>query len=544
MHGSIRQGANQPVTRQQWLLLGLIVVGAVLLRLQGLHWLLAVAPTADFSYMMDDQRFVELAKDFSAGTFDGYPYGMTTQLLALQALISPFVSDVNLLHLLRVVTLIYAALTLVLTFFISRSWGIGNGWSLLAVFLLATAPTHVVTSNYGTADVTAVFFFYLALFVEGRYLITRKQVWFVVAAALTGAAIAIKLFLPLLVPLGLIVLAHKGARFFTQALLAAVVVLISFEALSLFSYEISDLMKMSASIKNDNISIQGGNGPVKQLVLYTWDLVSAVSIPVFLLGFAGLALWVKGFFSRVQPLAAIRSDWRSLITPETILLCALAAHGVLLIFAGIHAVRHLLVFVPATCIAAAFAAKRMSEAGWLNRPGRIVSGLLLIAYAISNAVAVEALYVRDIRNQLGAWAAETASRGRKIVSVGEWTQMQGVSFERRADLAALGPDDYLVTCDLEFNGYLRSRDAKTYNVFGGQPRTDFYWNVLEGRADFRIVKLLREEPLSIEQWLIDRQFMRPIGTFVPKRCLVLGRNENAITPPREIWPRVYYTSGW
>ena len=51
--------------------LACVLLLTVALRVPGLGWLLGIGPTADFSFMTDDQRFVDLAKDLRAGMPDG-----------------------------------------------------------------------------------------------------------------------------------------------------------------------------------------------------------------------------------------------------------------------------------------------------------------------------------------------------------------------------------------------------------------------------------------------------------------------------------------
>lgn len=241
------------------------------------------------------------------------------------------------------------ALLLLLTYKMARTWNLDRGSALLAVLFLATSPGRVAFSNFGTADVTAVFYFYLTLVVAGKYLNSKDQLWFVLAATLTGAAIAIKFFIPLLVPLFLLVVVHRGRTLVSQALTALLVAIGSFEAVSLFAYAPWDFANLLAMLKTDNLTIASGNGPIRQLVLYGWDSVSAISIPVFLLVMIGSIAMMLPVWRQVRIEVANRledKDWRSLITPQTLLAGGLLAHAFLILGAGVHASRHLLVFFP------------------------------------------------------------------------------------------------------------------------------------------------------------------------------------------------------
>ena len=525
-----------------------LVLGAVILRLPGLTWLVGVGHETEFSFMLDDQRFTDLAHDFDAGMPDGYVHGMTSHLLVLLAIVQPFLPDPNLLQLLRVVTLIYAGMTVALVYFFARSWNLPRSSGLLSAFFLAVAPVHVATSNYGTADVTAVFYFYAAIFSGAQYLRSSKIGWFVTAAALTGAGIAVKLFIPLLVPLFLLVLVHRAKDILVKSLLAATIAFISFEAYSLFAYGLPELITLFEVLHTDVVAVPGGNSVIRQAVLYAWDSLSAVSLPVAILLAIGCCLFTFQFFKNRHQLTMAMppvSQWRSAMSPGLLLFSALGAHAVLLSVAGVHAVRHLLVFVPVACIVAAHTLILLLRSTRL-RIFRISIVAVVLAYGTANAIALERLYVTDIRNNLAAWVDTKVRDEHPVLALAYWTRIRGTTFDRRADPLRSSDDTYIVTCDLEYQGYLRDRDAAVYGAYGGQARTDFFWDVFEKRSPFRISEVFRQAPLSFEQKLIAAQILRPVGTFIPKTCLVLHRHDvrDDVVAPGELWPRLYFTPGW
>lgn len=536
-------------TLTAWVSLSILVVAAIALRVPGLFWLLGVGPTDDYSFNTDDQRFVDLAKNFNAGMPDGYVHGMTTHLLALRAVIEPLFPGPNLLQLLKVVTLTYAGLSVILTYALARDWSVSNKGAVLAAFFVTTAPMHVACSNFGTADVTAVFCFYLTMFAQGRYIRTSEQLWFVISAALTGVAIAVKLFVPLLLPLLLLILLHRGRAILTQGLTAALVAIGAFETALLFSYSPTDFVKLWTVLRDDNLSITAGNGPFKQAVLYAWDFISAVNLPVVALIFAGFFVCVlpsvRSSAVRIWHRVMMRG-WRSFLTPGFLLFVTLFAHAVLLALADIHGARHLLVFVPIACIGAAYSL--IIILGRI-RHARVFSPVivaLLCAYCVYNAVAVESLFVHDVRNDASRWAGELRAQGKEVLTFSNWSQLKHVSYEPDIAMSALAPDSHVLTCDMEFNRYLRGRYAEDlYAAYGGQERLNFFWDAFQGRSQFAVLRDFRQFPLSLEQKLIDRQILRPIGTFVPKRCLILGpATLGARVPTSDLWPRLYYTSGW
>lgn len=532
-----------------WVLLSAIITGSLALRVPGLDWLVGFGPTNDYSFRLDDQRFVDLAKNFLAGMVDGYVHGMTTHLLGLEAVLGPFFPGQNPLQLLRAVTVIYAALTVLLVFVMARAWAIGNADALLAAFFLAAAPMHVANSNFGTADVTAVFYFYLTLFAEGKYLHTKDPLWFVLAAALTGAAIAIKFFIPLLLPLTLLIFVHRGRDLLTKALTASLVFLGCFETFSLFAYRLTDFKTLIATLRGDVISVPGGNGIVVQLVLYSWDLISGLSLPVAILLLIGLVTTTSQLARRLPSITAsgtTQRDWRSFITPNSLLFSALAMHGLVIVSSGAHASRHELVYLPVACIGAACTLKtilgRYAHIPWL----RPVSISILLIYGGANAIAVESLYTRDIRIDVADWTSKHIPNSRNILTFSEFSRIKGITYDHNANPQLLDTSKYILTCDTEYKAYLKSRDATTYDVYGGQKRVDFFWDVFEGKSAFRVIKVFKQAPLSIEQMLIDSQILRPVGSFVPKTCFVLGADTatNAIVERSDVWPRLYYAAGW
>jgi hypothetical protein len=83
-------------------------------------------------------------------------------------------------------------------------------------------------------------------------------------------------------------------------------------------------------------------------------------------------------------------------------------------------------------------------------------------------------------------------------------------------------------------------------AYGSQQYSDFLWDVLDGRSAFHIVKVFRQEPLSLEQWLTDVQALRPIGTSIPKVCVMISAEPLPAAPmrPSDAHPPLYYSAGW
>lgn len=536
--------------RLVYFILGALVLAATALRTPGIFWLDGIGEHPEYSFHGDDQRFITLARDFQTGLPDGYVHGMTTHLLGLEALAKFFTPDPNLLHLLHTVTLIYAGLTFLLIFFMAKFWSMNNHVALLGTFFLATSPIHVANSNLATADVTAVFYFYLTLLVTAKYLRTKEQLWFVLSAALTGAAIAIKFFIPLLLPLGLLVIIHRGRQLLSQAIIAAFVAIGVFQTVLLFNYTQWDFANFFGMLRYDNVTITAGNSPLRQFVLYIWDSIGALSIPVWILLTLGIGILminaarkIVGSPKSLQFSWKIIGNWREIITPNFLLFSALSAHAVLIIFSGIHAVRHLLVFVPAACIGAAYTLVLIWDHFRSVKFLPAASLLTLGIYGTANAIAVERLYIDDVRADLEKTTNELATQGKIVNTFHRWTIFKSTKFTSET---VLNPNHYLVTCDLEYTRYLRRDNAdQIYAAFGGQARLNFYRDIFENRSKFKILKMYKQLPLSIEQKLIDIEVLRPIGTYLPKKCFLIGVHGTPAEIQRsDIFPRFYYVPGW
>jgi hypothetical protein len=518
--------------RLAWLILALIVAGGMILRQPALTWLSDAAASSDFSFHPDDQRFVLAAEDIKAPNPDGYPQGMTTQLYLAFKLVSRF-ANVGILKVMHAITIFYAALSVVLTYAIARSWSMSRGAALFAAALFSVAPLAVVQSNFGTADITALCYFYATLLAGGEYLRGRKQLWFVILCALTGMAVAIKFFIPLFAPLALVLAVQpRGARL-TQLLTAIFGVIASFEALSFFKFTPWDLHHLFTMLRDDNVVIAAArsdiiaSGPIDQLGRYSWDLVSAVGIPAALLLVAGLAQWLRSLYRGTQPARAWPSlrNWRSLVTPNSLFVAALSLQAALLLISRIHAERHPLVFVPVICILAARTLFTAFEGGRRVAVTRALAVAAILLYQTSDAIAVEKLYPEDVRNDMASWTARQASEGRQVVSMAPFSNVRGSVLLPDLDPLLLERSAYIVTCDFEFARYLHHRTAsEVFHPMGGQERLDFFRGVFEGgTSEFGIVREFKSTPRGIELRLIAADFMAPLGTFVPRRCYALGR---------------------
>jgi hypothetical protein len=532
------KAANDEMSaRLAWLILALIVAVGVTLRMPAIHWLTGAASTVDFSFQPDDKRFVLAAQDIQAPIPDGYPQGMTTQLFLAHSLVSRF-AQIGFLPVLHAITIFYAGLSILLSYVIARTWRMSRGRALLGAAFLCVAPLHVVQSNFGTADVTAVFYFYATLLVGGQYLRTQKQLWFVMLCALTGMAIAVKFFIPLFAPLALVLAVQRKGERWAQGLTAGFIVVASFEALSLFKYSPWDLHHLFHMLRDDNVVLAAAEsdivakGPFTQLWRYSWDLVSAVGIPIALLFACGIVRWSRSLRELAQRIksAFVADGWQTLVTPTSLFVAALSLQALVLMSSSIHAERHVLVFVPVICIGAAAALFGLLSAVKAAAPVRLLAIAVILAYQTSDAVAVEGLYAADVRNDLADWAVRQAADGKRVVALAPFSNVRGSTFVPTQNPLLLDKSAYVVTCDFEYARYLHHKNAsEIFHPLGGQDRLDFFRGVFEGTSDFGIVREFKSSPRGAHLRLVETHVMAPLGTFVPRHCFALGRVD--LLPP-------------
>jgi hypothetical protein len=518
--------------RLAWLMLVLIAAAGVWLHAPALTWLQGAADSAEFSFHPDDKRFVLAALDIKAPNPDGYPQGMVSQLYAAHWLASRFM-HVSVVEVLHAISIFYFALSILLTYVFARFLQLDRGVALLSAALLAVAPLAVVEANFGTADTTATFYFYATLLAGGYHLRTRSQLGFIAFCALMGMAIAVKFFVPLFVPLALVIACQPRGRRIEQALTAGFVIVASFEALSLFRFTPWDLWHLFLMLRDDNVVLDAApsdiiaSGPLSQFARYVWGLVAAVGVPCAV--FASIAL-VRGFRalpSRARELKGKlhRAGWIGLISPLGLVVVALVVQGELIVMSRIHAERHILVFVPIVCVVAAQSLFRLLGGVRLAKPALAVSAAVILAVEGVDAVEIEDLYRTDVRKDMVEWTRQRISVGGEVVVMAPFSNVRGTRYDQRLDPRTLGQNGYVLTCDFEYQRYLPYRDArKIFHPMGGQARVDFFQSVLvDGTSEFGVVREFASAPRGFVLNLVDANLLPSLGTFVPRRCLALGR---------------------
>jgi len=507
------------IPSRTWVLVALLAALAlgIWLRAPGIHWLAGAGPQPEFSFHPDDHRFLGSARHFGEQYPDGYVMGMATQLFVALNVAELF-GAVNAATLMRAVSQFYAALTLLLTFFVGRALGVGRLGSVLAVAFLAIAPMHLVNSNFGTPDATLLAFFYGAFLAVAAWLRTSKEAWFIASVMLAGGAMALKFFLPAAALVGIAILLSPQRTTPSRYVSALLIGIAGFFIFSLFNYTIWQLLPLLRMLAFDNVIIPGGHSPPMQAIKYAGDLIPGLGIPLALTfglgvllalqaGYAGgRAAWSQRARAAGPLRGAIEVTARPPLCYRVVLGSALGMHALLIVTAGIHGPRHVLVFLPVACIVAAAGVERLWNCGRL-RPAVACAAGLVLAYGVYNAHATQTMYRNDLRNEMAAWARPLTEDGKRIVSMFDYARVDGTYQVPSHEEARKA--DYFLTCDIEFRRYFKAEDASEVHHGYGQGRFNFYRGLFAGEEAFVVDRAFVQRPTSLELGLIERRLLPP-----------------------------------
>lgn len=509
--------------------LAVIVAVGFLLRAPGVDWLVGAGLNPEFTFHPDDQRFLKGARNFAEPWPDGYVVGMTAQVYAVLSTAELF-GPVNGLRAMRYIVLTYALLTLVLVYFVARRVGIGRLGSTAASGLLCLSPIHVVNSAFGTADMPVVAFFYLSFLCLCAFVRDQREGPFIACMVLVGGCLALKFFLPALVLAAGAILLSPQRKLWARYVSSALYVLSGFFIFSLFNYTIWEFAPFVRMLLFDNLVVPGGHGPVWQALRYGGDMVPALGIPSFALFAVGLLMMGRAVFKRheaIRTLLTSREPTDSAgstlqVRCAFVLAMALLSHSALLVSAGIHGARQVLVLIPAACLLGGFAIESILAQGKLRVASRFVLPVAFFYLAI-NANATKEMFSTDMRRELAVWVDSVSKGGARVATMGQMPYAQVAGSTPVDDHHQARQSSYFLTCDIEYRRYFRGGEAEDIHHSWGQERVDFFRNLFSGLERFELVKVFKQKPTSIETRMIENRWLPPIGMFIPRTCLAFER---------------------
>ena len=283
----------------------LLLICAPTVRVQGVYWLLDYGPESDFSFHPDDERFIVSAKDFAnpSAKPGGYPLFMVTQLVVVNKILKKLSHvQFNRAVILRYISLAWGLAGIVLIYIFAINLGLSRFVGLLASFFLAFAPYHIISSHFGTADMTVLVLFYLTIFAAWRYRVSYREPWLYAAIALAGVAMADKFFLPALVAPTMIVVFQPSRMDYSKFFLAVCVFIAFFCGASFFNFTPWDFRNLFEMLLYDNLVVEGGKSPLHQLFLYSCEIIPSSGVLTSAFAFIGCLVFfrraVVGWISR------------------------------------------------------------------------------------------------------------------------------------------------------------------------------------------------------------------------------------------------------
>jgi hypothetical protein len=516
--------------------LALLLICAAAVRAPGIYWLVGYGPEGNYSFHPDDERFIISAKNFEekfVAKRDGYPLFMVTQLFVVNKFLQ------SLLHLeldtavvLRCISLFYGLFSVILIYVCVTSLGYSRFIGVLASFFLAFAPLHIISSHFGTADITVWLLFYMTIFAAWQYRLFNEERWLYATTALAGVAMATKFFLPALVAPAMIILLHPPGKMWRRLFVSACIFTAFFCAASFFNFTPWDLKKLVDMLHYENMVVEGKKSPVQQIVLYSWDLIPSSGVITSTLALCGcLVLCSRAGISWIRQAAANLTrrpiifnakrfmNW--LYSPASILIVPLIFFAFLIFAAQVHAARHVLVFVPVVCLLAAIAVDAMFKllrgAPPLVRGAGAAAILALMTAQFVDGFVTDKVYAADIRIDLANFldANGFARQSETFIS---YTHLKDVSIlPLLSDRTPTAP--VFITCDIEYERYMSAgKGIPTYHVFGGAGRTKFYMSLFNGTTDYVPIFRVTRKPESLEDRLAYAGLLPQLDYFVPNEC--------------------------
>jgi hypothetical protein len=505
----------------------LLLAASAALRLPALGWLQDVKPELQFSLHPDENRFVRYADEFASKPRFHHVLGMTVHEYLIAAAVRAVSGrELDLVLVGRAVSLAYSLALIALLAWISLRLTGSALHAALAASFLAFAPLFGIHARVGVADMAACFYLWAALALVWRQLEAPSTRRALLAAGAIGAALAHKLLVPLALPAAAVAWAERKDP--QRVALFALALATAFLAGNLWSLAPWDLARALYRLFFDAATVEGSSSLLANAAFYAHGSLSVAGLAAGLCATWGA--WVASRAAAPRVLGELRALVRNggpaalLCAPGVVVGATLAVHGLLMLAAELHATRFALPLLPALCLLAAGGARDLLE----RLPGRTPAALLavaLVAYSAHNAAMLERVFLHDPRVDAAEWIAAHVREPDEAGAFMYYARVRGTVELESVDPAEL--PRYLVTCDLEYERYLESEDARRiYHPYGGQERLEFFRALLEGRSAHRLVSRIEaplfgpEQRLARGGWLLP---LAPAETFTPVTCLIFER---------------------
>jgi hypothetical protein len=444
-----------------WSLLGALLIG-LLVRSVGVFWG-ANFPLGWTSHHIDEYTHLGLAGcllnpvAIEGGAPEGfpdrcptdYPKGMAAHVALLHMgirglqgrLTAPLPSPTSLLITGRVVAVAYGVATIVVVFLLAHTlFQPPPAVPQLAAWILALGGLHVTQSHFFLADVPALFWSLVGLYLLAGALAHRETTGphrLNLAAVCIGIAFGLKLAVmavPSLIVVTLLDRPRTTRMLYVAALFLAGVALVNLDSYSPYEFYRTLHGASAVGTAGYHFSRLAGAG------IYLLELPSLISYPVTLLALAGVIVLGRQLLRE--------HDGGRRRTVLVIWLLPVVTTLWFVLFKIDNFPRHLLPFVPWMAIAAAWALSGGAESlvRWrVPAPCSIVPVLLYLALFVIDG---ERVFWTDPRNHAVQWVLDNVPKDARVSWLGG---------NRRITVPGYHPADYpadpapdIVVCDMHF----------------------------------------------------------------------------------------------
>ncbi|MCI0557932.1 MAG: phospholipid carrier-dependent glycosyltransferase, partial [Nitrososphaera sp.] len=461
-------------------LLALIVMSGTVIRLPGVFWLHHQVPEPGLSLHPDELRVLTDAKNFeNSGHRKTYVAGMSTHIYVVMELARRVLhKELDPIIVVRTISLLYGILTIGLVSLIVGIILKSQGLALLTSAFLSLAPLHIINSHFGTPDSAATFYFYLVIFLGWVHAKTRSELSFVAFVASIGICLAIKFFIAVFVPLGILLLTEKHRL--ARAVEAALIVAGSFSIASFFNFTPWEFNAFLYRLMYDNVEIVGGKTWLENAFLYSQRSLSSVGLVCSVFVIIGVVILFRAAIQRFRQRRFTNGVWATIkqagAHPNTVLIVPLLVHLYLVLDLGVSETRHLLPFLPILCLIASIGLLTVVRPLRIRKPVLVTCFVAVFGYQLYNGIRLEQVFIRDIRKDMATWMENNLTEKDTVSVFLDYARVKGVNqvLDRRdGDLKV--NSTYFATCDLEYDRYFGNEDAsKIFHAYGGQKRLIFF----------------------------------------------------------------------
>ena len=480
----------------------IVLFWGLILRVPGVFWGYSVFDgDAEFLHH-DELKYARIVGQLRDGveTYAGYPAGLWNQILFLSRVITyfstfwgvfgntDFFSIYYVILFGRMLSVLYGTLTIFLIYRISLNVFRDTHLSLIASFFLAQSVLHVSDSHFSTADVSATFFMYLAVYFILEFMDSQKSSALFFSSFFTGFSFGMKfMYAPIVASLFLV---SQSKRKAIDLVLITTAFFVGFFVVAGSSYSLNDFITFGsfaeAYLNPPNVQKSLLINPL----LYGIILLVGVSLPVFILSCYSL-------------LSAYKKRSNLQANKFFVLLLVFGLQFIMPNLVKITPPRFILPLVPIVCMFGAF--------GFTKIGGRKLLLALIIIYQLFSVISVEYYYLNDPRENLGLWIGENLPQGRFSGDV--FTVLpKNISFKfaigggaSPLNRSVLDETDYLIMNEPYYRRCLRNiyanpiRQPNPQNTYHAQPEVcEFIQKTFNGETGFYLVKKYEAKPFTLE----------------------------------------------